>query len=128
MVISLDYEEVYQNPNEAKDEETNPTVDLQNIEISANARNAFLEPEESVNLDLTAEWYFAPAGSLTFGLFHKKLSNIIRNRQFSTEVEVDGNSYPVSAYGPDNTGSGTIRGQSFRTLSFTICCQVSGVV
>lgn len=110
MVLSLDYEEVYQNPNEAKDELTNPTVDLQNIEISANARNAFLEPEESVNLDLTTEWYFAPAGSLTVGLFHKKLSNIIRNKHFSTEVEVGGTSYPVAAYGPDNTGSGTIRG------------------
>lgn len=110
MVINLDYQEVYQNPDEAKDEATNPTVDLENIEISANARNAFLEPEESVNLDLTAEWYFAPAGSLTFGIFHKKLSNIIRNRQFATEVEVNNTSFPVSAYGPDNTGSGTIRG------------------
>lgn len=110
MVINLDYQEVYQNPDEAKDEATNPTVDLENIEISANARNAFLEPEESVNLDLTAEWYFAPAGSLTFGIFHKKLSNIIRNQQFSTEVEVNNTSFPVSAYGPDNTGSGTIRG------------------
>ena len=118
MVISLDYEEVYQNPNEAKDEVTNPTVDLTNIEISANARNAFLEPEESVNLDLTAEWYFAPAGSLTFGLFHKKLSNIIRNRQFSTEVDVEGTSYPVSAYGPDNTGSGTIRGAELSYSQF----------
>ncbi|MDP5148918.1 TonB-dependent receptor [Rheinheimera baltica] len=116
MVINLDYDEVYQNPAEGKDETTNPTVDLQNIEISANARNAFLEPEESINLDLTAEWYFAPAGSMTFGLFHKRLSNIIRNRQFSTEVEVDGNTYPVSAYGPDNTGSGTIRGYE---LSYT---------
>ncbi|MBT1064478.1 TonB-dependent receptor [Bowmanella sp. Y26] len=110
MVVSLDYQEVYQNPNESKDEETNPTVDLQNIEISANARNAFLKPEKSVNLDLTTEWYFAPAGSLTVGVFHKKLSNIIRNKSFSTELEVDGTVYPISAYGPDNTGSGTLRG------------------
>jgi iron complex outermembrane receptor protein len=110
MVVSLDYQQVLLDPNESKDEATNPTVDLQNIEISANARNAYLEPEESVNLDLTAEWYFAPVGSVTFGLFHKKLSNIIRNKQFSTEIEVNDTSYPISAYGPDNTGSGTIRG------------------
>ena len=110
MVLNLDYQQVLQDPNEARDDTTNPVIDLKNIEISANARNAFLEPEESVNLDLTAEWYFAPAGSLTLGLFHKKLSNIIRNKQFATEVEVDGTSFPVSAYGPDNTGSGTIRG------------------
>lgn len=110
MVLNLDYQQVLQNPDEARDDTTNPVIDLKNIEISANARNPFLEPEEAINLDLTAEWYFAPAGSLTAGLFHKKLSNIIRNRQFSTEVEVDGTSFPVSAYGPDNTGSGTIRG------------------
>jgi len=110
MNISLDYEQVLLHPTEDQDETTNPTVDLQNIEISANARNAFLEPEESVNLDLTTEWYFADAGSVTVGLFHKKLSNIIRNKTFSIETEVDGNTYPVSAYGPANTGSGTIRG------------------
>jgi iron complex outermembrane recepter protein len=118
MVINLDYEEVYQNPDESKDETTNPTVDLKNIEISSNARNAFLEPEQSVNLDLTAEWYFAPVGSMTFGVFHKKLSNIIRNKQYATEVEVGGTSYPVSAYGPDNTGSGTIRGFEFSYTQF----------
>ena len=118
MVVSLDYQEIYQDPSLGKDEDTNPTVDLRNIEISANARNAFLEPEESVNLDLTAEWYFADVGSLTFGLFHKKLSNIIRNKQFSTQVEVAGTSFPVSAYGPDNTGSGTIRGAEFSYTQF----------
>lgn len=118
MVISLDYQEVLQNPGESKDDTTNPTVDLRNIEVSANARNAFLEPEEAINLDLTAEWYFADAGSMTFGLFHKKLSNIIRNRQFSTEVAVGGVKYPVSAYGPDNTGSGTIRGFEYAYTQF----------
>jgi TonB-dependent receptor len=118
MVVSLDYQQILQDPSEDKDEATNPTVDLQNIEVSANARNAFLEPEESVNLDLTAEWYFAEVGSLTVGLFHKKLSNIIRNKQFSTEVEVGGTNFPVSAYGPDNTGDGTIRGVEFSYTQF----------
>jgi TonB-dependent receptor len=118
MVVSLDYQQILQDPSEDKDEATNPTVDLQNIEVSANARNAFLEPEESVNLDLTAEWYFADVGSLTVGLFHKKLSNIIRNKQFSTEVEVGGTNFPVSAYGPDNTGDGTIRGVEFSYTQF----------
>jgi TonB-dependent receptor len=118
MNISLDYQEVLLDPSEGKDEVTNPTVDLRNIEISANARNAFLEPEESVNLDLTTEWYFADAGSLTVGVFHKKLSNIIRNKQFTTNVDVDGESYPVSAYGPANTGSGTIQGVEFAYTQF----------
>lgn len=110
MVVSLDYTEVLEDPSEGKDEDTNPVVDLTDIEISANARNPYLEPEESINYDLSAEWYFAPAGSLTVGLFHKELDNIIRNQQFDTEVEHAGNRYPVSADGPANTGSGTIRG------------------
>ena len=118
MVVSLDYTEVLQDPTEGKDETTNPVVDLTDIEISANARNAFLEPEESVNLDLTAEWYFAPAGSVAVGVFHKKLSNIIRNKQFDLELEYAGTTYPVSAYGPDNTGSGTIRGVEFSYSQF----------
>jgi TonB-dependent receptor len=118
MTVNLDYQEVLLDPSLDKDEATNPTVDISNIEISANARNAFLEPEESVNLDLTAEWYFADAGALTVGLFHKKLSNIIRNKTFPTEVVVDGTDYPVSAYGPDNTGSGTIRGVEFSYSQF----------
>ena len=118
MVLSLDFDEVLLDPSQGLDEVTNPVVDLQNIEISANARNAFLEPEEAINLDLTAEWYFAPEGALTVGLFHKKLSNIIRNKQFNTEVEQDGTSYPVSAYGPANTGSGTIQGIEFSYSQF----------
>lgn len=118
MVISLNYQEVLRNPNADKDEQTNPTVDLRNIEISANARNPFLKPEESINLDLSTEWYFSDTGSLTLGLFHKRLSNIIRNRRFSTTVNVGGNSYPVSAYGPDNTGSGTIRGYEIGYTQF----------
>ena len=73
MNISLDYQEVLLDPSKPKDESTNPTVDLQNIEVSANARNAFLEPEESINIDLTTEWYFAEAGSLTASLFYKDL-------------------------------------------------------
>ena len=118
MNLTLEYQEVFLDPSQAKDEETNPTVDLRNIQVSANARNAFLEPEESTNLDLTAEWYFADAGSFTVGLFHKKLDNIIRNKQFDTEVEVNGTRFPVSAYGPDNTGSGKIRGVEFSYSQF----------
>ncbi|WP_062061742.1 TonB-dependent receptor [Cellvibrio sp. OA-2007] len=123
MVVSLDYTEVLQKPSEGKDDDStsatyNPVVDLRNVEISANARNAFLEPEESVNFDLTTEWYFAPAGSLAVGLFHKELDNIIRNKQFSLDIDYAGNNYPVSAYGPDNTGSGTIRGVEFSYSQF----------
>lgn len=110
MLINLDYTQVLQDPSKARDDTTNPVVDIKDIEISAVARNAYLEPEESTNFDVTTEWYFANAGSVSVGLFHKKLENIIRNQSFNMDVETAGNTYPVSAYGPANTGSGTIRG------------------
>ncbi|WP_020210261.1 TonB-dependent receptor [Gilvimarinus chinensis] len=118
MVVSLDYENVLQDPSSGRDEETNPVVGLEDIEITAVSRNPYLEPEESVNLDLTLEWYFAPVGSVSLALFQKDLDNIIRNKTFAYELEHAGYTYPVSAYGPDNTGSGTIRGAEFSYQQF----------
>lgn len=53
---------------------------LQNPEGGApyqanSAGNPRLRPEESVNFDLSWEWYFAKDGSLTVGGFYKALSN-----------------------------------------------------
>ena len=119
MLVNLDYTQVLKDPTKLRDDSNgNPVVDIKDIEISATARNAYLEPEESVNLDVTTEWYFAKAGSLSVGLFHKKLDNIIRNQSFNLNLETGGNSYPVSAYGPANTGSGTIQGVEFSYSQF----------
>ena len=117
-LLDLDYTRRLQDPSAAQDEETNPVVALDDIELTALAGNPYLEPEESTNIDLSAEWYFAPAGSLTVGLFHKKLDNIIRNKQFDLSVAYNEEEYDVSAYGPDNTGSGTIQGVEFSYSQF----------
>ncbi|WP_049723689.1 TonB-dependent receptor [Gilvimarinus polysaccharolyticus] len=117
-VLSVDYTRRLQDPDSPQDDITNPVVALDGVNYTAYASNPYLEPEESTNLDLTAEWYFAPAGSLTVGLFHKELDNIIRNKQFDLPVENGGVDYDVSAYGPDNTGSGTIRGVEFSYSQF----------
>lgn len=97
---------------------TNPVIGIDSVSLDASASNPYLEPEESVNFDLTAEWYFAPAGSLSVGLFQKELDNIIRNRQFDLAFENDGAEHVISAYGPANTGSGTIRGVEFSYSQF----------
>lgn len=109
-LLELDYNRVLQNPAEEYSESSNPVVGLQNINVTALAGNPYLEPEESINLDLTTEWYFATAGFVTAGLFHKKLDNIIRNRPFDLDVTFGSEVYDVTAYGPANTGSGTLRG------------------
>lgn len=117
-LLDLDYTRRLQTPGADYDEETNPVVGIDDIEVTALAGNPYLEPEESVNSDLSVEWYFAPAGYVTAGLFHKKLDNIIRNRQFNLDVTYNGEEYDVSAYGPANTGSGTIRGVEFSYSQF----------
>ncbi|GHF01501.1 TonB-dependent receptor [Thalassotalea profundi] len=117
-VMSLDYTTRLQDPSLPQSDETNPIIALDNMNLTALASNPYLEPEESINLDLTTEWYFADAGFLTVGLFHKKLDNIIRNKRFDLDVEFNGENYDVAAYGPDNTGSGTIRGIEFSYSQF----------
>lgn len=117
-LLDLDYTRRLQTPGADYDEETNPVVAIDDIEVTALAGNPYLEPEESINSDLSVEWYFAPAGFVSAGLFHKKLDNIIRNRQFNMEVSYNGEDYDVSAYGPANTGSGTIRGVEFSYSQF----------
>jgi iron complex outermembrane receptor protein len=117
-LLDLDYTRRLQTPGADQDEVNNPVVAIDDIEVTALAGNPYLEPEESINLDLTAEWYFAPGGFVNVGLFHKKLDNIIRNRQFDLDVTYKGVEYDVSAYGPANTGSGTIRGAEFSYSQF----------
>lgn len=121
-MMSLDYEQVLQDPtkpfSDTPGSAYNPVVELENVNLTALAQNPYLEPEESINLDLTAEWYFAQAGSLSVGLFNKDLDNIIRSRQFDLDLSYDGMDYDVSAYGPANTGSGTIRGVEFSYSQF----------
>ncbi len=97
---------------------TNTPIGIESVSLNAEASNPYLEPEESVNFDLSTEWYFASAGSLSVGLFHKELDNIIRNRQFDLAFESDGVEEIISAYGPANTGSGTIRGVEFSYSQF----------
>lgn len=41
------------------------------------AGNPELKPIRSTNVDTSLEWYFAPAGDLTFDIFYKSISNYI---------------------------------------------------
>lgn len=109
-IISLDYTRILQDPSAAYDEEANPVVGFNDMALTGLSGNPNIEPEESINTDLTAEWYFADAGYLTGGIFHKRLDNIIRNRPFNSTVEFSNQEYAITSYGPANTGSGTIQG------------------
>ncbi|MEN0035660.1 MAG: TonB-dependent receptor [Cellvibrio sp.] len=117
-IIGLTVDSKLQDESLPADETTNPVIGIDSVALDASASNPYLEPEESINLDLTTEWYFAQAGSLSVGLFQKELDNIIRNRQFDLAIQNGGAEDVVSAYGPANTGSGTIRGVEFSYSQF----------
>lgn len=112
-VLSLKYDSVKATQN-------GPVTDIQNLQVNGISRNPFLEPEESTNFDVGFEWYFADAGSMTFALFKKNISNLFRDRSFEDNVtnERNGITIPVSSFGPTNEGSGSIGGFEFSYSQF----------
>jgi TonB-dependent receptor len=73
--------------------------------------NPNLKPVTATNIDLTAEWYFAPVGSLTFALFDKELHDIITNQLSDYTVnDVNGAPHDFIVTSPVNGANGTARG------------------
>ncbi|KQQ45771.1 TonB-dependent receptor [Duganella sp. Leaf126] len=73
--------------------------------------NPLLKPTTSTNVDLTAEWYFAKAGSLTMSLFNKDLKNIIVTQDYGyTANDVNGTPRTFVVSGPVNGAKGYARG------------------
>ena len=86
-----------QNPNQ---------VDPNNGLPFANSGNPYLRPVRSDNFDLTAEWYFAPTGSLTAGLFYKSVDGFLSSGRFIGTY--GGRRYNVNS--TLNSGSGKVKG------------------
>jgi TonB-dependent receptor len=73
--------------------------------------NPLLKPVKSTNVDLTAEWYFAKAGSLTFSLFNKKLDDIITTQNYGYQAtDTTGKPQTFVVTGPVNGAKGFARG------------------
>jgi TonB-dependent receptor len=73
--------------------------------------NPMLKPITSTNVDLTAEWYFAKAGSLTFSAFNKDLKDIIITQNYGyTAKDVTGKPQTFVVTGPVNGAKGFARG------------------
>jgi TonB-dependent receptor len=81
---------------------------------SASSGNPRLRPIESDNFDLTAEWYFAPAGSLTGGLFYKKVKGFLASG--TTVGSYNGTAYDVST--TVNSGDGEVKGAEISYQQF----------
>ena len=73
--------------------------------------NPMLKPTRSTQEDLTAEWYFAKTGSLTFALFNKDLKDIIVDQTYTRTVNADdGTPYNFVITAPVNGAKGHARG------------------
>jgi TonB-dependent receptor len=73
--------------------------------------NRDLRPVESWNYDLSAEWYFADLGSLTFSVFLKDISGVVNTGFQTVNYTTDGGtSLDVAVKGPVNDQGGNLKG------------------
>jgi len=73
--------------------------------------NPNLRPTTATSEDLTAEWYFAKAGSLTFAAFNKSLKDIVVNQMYNYDVkDTGGATHTFLVTGPANGAHGYARG------------------
>jgi TonB-dependent receptor len=96
-----------------KDASGNTTaVHFDGTSLTGNSNgNAMLRPTTSTNVDLTAEWYFAKAGSLTFALFNKDIKDIITTQSYDYVAnDVNGKPQTFVVTGPVNGAKGFARG------------------
>jgi TonB-dependent receptor len=79
-------------------------------QYTATAGNPELKPIRSTQFDLAAEWYFAPAGSVTGTLFHKDIYNFITTSPTMVSFTNNGVTKDVLVTQPYNAGHGTVKG------------------
>ncbi len=74
--------------------------------------NPELEPYESMNFDVSLEYYLPRAGIVSIGAFHKDIDNpVYGNRTTLTNVTVEGRNYQTLTMSrPENAKSGRVTG------------------
>jgi TonB-dependent receptor len=79
--------------------------------VTFNVGNPFLKPATATQFDVTAEWYFAKVGSLTFDAFYKDVKNFFFNNTIFRDFTQNGITENIGVRGPDNYhGHGKIKG------------------
>ncbi|WP_298324544.1 TonB-dependent receptor [Asticcacaulis sp.] len=93
--------------------QTDPTATLQyvtSIEYSGSGGNPSLQPMEANAYDFSAEWYFAPTGSLTLALFKKDLKNYFFGSTGNESYTVGGKTKTYSVFRTRNGDKGSVDG------------------
>ncbi|SFV13321.1 TonB-dependent receptor [Pseudoduganella namucuonensis] len=85
---------------------------VQNISYSGrDDGNANLKPVRANSYDLTLEWYPGSGSSLTLGLFHKQVRDIVLQSAFTRSYNsLDGNPQSFLITAPTNAASGSVSG------------------
>jgi TonB-dependent receptor len=65
--------------------------------------NPYLKPTQAFNLDASAEWYFAPVGSVTFAAFYKELKDVATNSTVRMPFTNNGATFDVAITTPGNS-------------------------
>jgi TonB-dependent receptor len=65
--------------------------------------NPYLKPTQSINVDGSAEWYFAPVGSVTLALFWKELTDVATNTTARIPFTNNGSTFDVAVTTPGNS-------------------------
>lgn len=82
-------------------EDIAPTTTANGLNLTITEKNPELDPFRSNNLDLSAEWYFAPGAMISVAGFYKNLRSLIQNQ--STAMAL-----PVQVINLDNSVSDTV--------------------
>ena len=77
---------------------------------SGSGGNPELDPIESDNIDLSLEWYFADAGSLTASLFHKDVTGFFRFGPTAIRATNNGVTRDILLNGPVNGEDAKVKG------------------
>ncbi|MBN6149611.1 TonB-dependent receptor [Xanthomonas sp. AmX2] len=90
------------------------TINSTNGNLTASGGNPDLEPYESTNYDLAAEWYFAPSSMLAAEVFYRDISSYIvtttTQQQLTDAVTGVSGLYTVSS--PINASDAKVKGAS----------------
>ncbi|KQY26482.1 TonB-dependent receptor [Caulobacter sp. Root1455] len=80
-----------------------PPVTADSLTGTVTVGNPLLKPTQSINFDGSAEWYFAPVGSLTFALFWKELKDVATNTTERVPFTNNGATFNVAVTTPGNS-------------------------
>ncbi len=87
---------------------------------SLSSGNPDLEPYESMNFDVSAEFYLPRGGIISVGAFHKRIDNPVYSRAYTlTNTTYNGRNYATLAISrPENAESGKITGLELNWQQF----------